>query len=572
MAAYADRANFDFACPDWFDRLQAGRTPMPDLPLNEKEAARGVGIFDKLCLPDVEGRPLNRDAAGDWQRDLVAALAGSVFDGERRVRELFVMVPKKNSKTTGGSAIALTLLLMNRRPMAEFIYAGPTQEVANIAFRQTAGMIAADPHLRDRFHVQEHKSTIVDRTNQAFLKIKTFDMSVMTGAKPVFVLLDELHLMAAIANAARILGQIRGGLAPNPEGVLVIITTQSDVPPAGVFKAELTYARRVRDGHVQGSSMLPVLYEFPLAVQADEAKPWRDPSTWHVVLPNLGRSITLPRLVEQYEQAREKGDAEERLWVSQHLNIEIGIALHGDGWEGAPLWQDAADPEPITLESMIERCDVVTVGGDGGGLDDLLGLCVCGRDRTTRDWLMWFRAWAHPIALKRRKSNAESYAQFVADGDLVVCSEPTQDIREFVEICARLNAEGLLPDEAAIGLDPVGVAAIVQELGDAGIGERQMVGVPQGYKLSGVIKGMARKLNDGRLWHDGSAMMTWVVSNARAEQRGNATLVTKQVSGTAKIDPLIAGYNAFSLMERNPQAGDRTGSEDDYFAALEARP
>src|SRR3954454_19464574 len=126
---------WNFSCPDWLDRLRAGRSLLPELPLDRAEADRAVSIFDKLCLPDVPGGPALKEDAGPWQRDIVRAVFGSLdSDGARQVPEIFALVPKKNSKTTGGAAIMVTALLMNRRPRAEFILVGPTQEVAELAF------------------------------------------------------------------------------------------------------------------------------------------------------------------------------------------------------------------------------------------------------------------------------------------------------------------------------------------------------------------------------------------------------------------------------------------------------
>jgi phage terminase large subunit-like protein len=42
--------------------------------------------------------------------------------------------------------------------------------------------------------------------------------------------------------------------------------------------------------------------------------------------------------------------------------------------------------------------------------------------------------------------------------------------------------------------------------------------------------------------------MAWAVSNARVEPKGNAIIITKQASGTAKIDPLMAAFNAIAWM------------------------
>lgn len=553
---------WSFGCPDWVDRLKAGRSLVPDLPLNVAEADRAVRIFDKLCLPDVPGTPPLKEAAGEWARDIVRAAFGSVDaeTGRRHVAEIFAMVPKKNSKTTYcGGAISLVGMLMNKRPRAEMLFIGPTQEIADLAYQQASGMIATDPdrYLQKRFHVVEHQKMIVDRLTRAKLKIKTFDLRVLTGSKPVIVILDELHVMSQLSYASRVLGQIRGGLIPNPESLLIIITTQSDDVPAGVFKTELAYARGVRDGLItEDVRMLPILYEYPEDMQTSGA--WRDPAVWPMVLPNLGRSITIERLLPEYRAAKDKGPEEERRWASQHLNVQIGLGLHSDRWRGADLWEDAADGSLAALDAFLDRCDVVTAGVDGGGLDDMLALALIGRCKQTRDWLHWGRAWLQRTVLDLRKDIAERLMDFGRDGDLVLCDDATEDIMGLVDIVERVRDAGLLPAENGVGLDPYGVAALVDEFAARGLTVPSLVSVGQGTRLSPAVWGLERKLKDGTFWHGGRPLMAWSVANAKAEQRGNAVLITKQTAGKAKIDLLVATFNAAMLMSKNPDAVGKT--------------
>ena len=558
----------DLSCPDWFERLQAGKTPIRELPLDDEQADKAVRIFDKFRLPDVPGQPSMAEAADDRTRDIIRAIFGSVETNDegvvvnRTIRKFFWLVPKKNAKTTSGAGIMLVALLMNKRPFAEYLLVGPTQEIADLAFAQAAGIIDADPegYLQKRFLVKDHQKTIFDRHNKSRLKIKTFDNKVMTGSKPVGVLIDEIHELGKYHYASKVMAQIRGGIIANQEGFIVEITTQSDDPPTGVFKSELDYARNIRDGKVTGD-MLPIMYELPIEMQREETV-WKDRQNWPLVMPNLNRSIRLDRLESEFLEAEAKGVEELSIWASQHLNVQTGIALHKDRWRGVEYWQNAADPEPITIKSIIERCEVVTAGVDGGGLDDLLGLSICGRDRITKDWLFWFRAWAHKTVLTQRKEIADRLRQFAKQGNLVICEQPTQDVEELADIIEQLNDAGLFPEKYGIGLDPVGVAAITDEIAGRGVAPDLMAAVAQGYKLSGTIKGFERKLMDGTAWHDGSDLMTWCVGNAKTELRGSALLITKQVSGTAKIDPLIAGFNAFLLMARNPEGVGRSVYEE----------
>ena len=47
-------------------------------------------------------------------------------------------------------------------------------------------------------------------------------------------------------------------------------------------------------------------------------------------------------------------------------------------------------------------------------------------------------------------------------------------------------------------------------------------------------------------------LMSWCVGNAKIELRANSVIITKQASGTAKIDALAACLNAVDLMSLNP--------------------
>ena len=538
------------SCPDWARRLKDGRPPFRDLTHISPEGDRAVAVFNKLRLADVPGTPTMAEAGGDWFREIVRALFGSLdpVTRQRAIRELFLLVPKKNSKTTNGALLMLTALLLNQRPNGTLIMTAPVQDVAQLAFDAAAGAVALDDVLSKKLHVREHLKTIVHRETRAELQIMTFDPSVLTGQKPVAALIDELHVVSKMSKAASALRQLRGGMLPYPEAFMAFITTQSEEAPAGVFADELQKARDIRDGKREGA-MLPVLYEFPRETQQDRSK-WTDPARWLSVTPNAGRSIQITRLVEEFAVAKQTSEAELRAWASQHLNVEIGVALMSNSWAGAEFWEAAGSNPVPSLDELLERCDVITVGADGGGLDDLFGLAALGREEDTGHWLHWGHAWVHPIALERRKSEAGRYADFEADGDLTICERIGQDIEEIADLIASINEAGLLD---RVGVDPVGIGALVDALHDKKLAEDQIIGISQGWKMVGAVKTTERKVAAREFRHGASRMMAWCVGNARAELKGNALVITKQASGTGKIDPLMALFNAVALMATNPK-------------------
>lgn len=560
------RPAWSTACPDWRERIIGRRSLIPFDPLFPDVADAKMALFTSLRLMDVTGQPTIGEACDRWLLDFVRTVFGA-YDaehGEQLIKEFMLLVSKKNTKSTIAAGLFLTEVALGWRHEDENLILAPTKEVADNSFKPAAAMIRADEELSDLLHIQDHLRLITNQSTKATMKVVAADSGTVAGKKASRVLVDELWLFGERALAGDMFQEATGGQISRPEGYTLWLTTQSDKPPAGVFRDKLAYYRDVRDGIIVDNEKLPVLYEHP--PEMIEAGGHLKPENFYVTNPNLGRSVSQQWLESKFREKQLSDMSERQVFYAKHLNVEIGVGLRHDAWVGGVYWERARAPAELwdgSLDQFLDLVEVAVAGIDGGGLDDLLGLGLLGRLRADpRIWLLWGHAWAQQDVFERRKDIASRLTDFIKQGSLVKCDDPTQDLVEIGDLLERVKDRGLFPEKGAIGLDAAGVTAIVNELAARGFTQDQMVAIPQGYRLTGAIKGTERKLKDGTLLHGGQDLMAWCVGNAKAELRGNAVLITKQVSGSAKIDPLVASFNAVVLMTRNPvaaQAFEYTG-------------
>jgi phage terminase large subunit-like protein len=560
-------ASWSTACPDWKERIVERRSLVPFDPLFPSEADAALAVFKSLQVTDLARKPDGSfptlgEACDEWVFDFVRAVFGSYNPktAKRMIRRFLLLIAKKNAKSTIAAGIMLTALIRNWRHQAELLILAPTIEVANNSFGPAKGMVDADPELTALLHVQEHKRLIKHRVTGAELKIVAADGDVVSGKKAAFVLVEELWLFGKRPAAQAMLREATGGLVARPEGFVIFLTTHSDEPPAGVFKAELEHFRDVRDGVIEDPTSFGVLYEFPDELL--EAEAYLDPDYFYITNPNLGRSVSEDWLKSELTKEL-RGDGEgKQIFLAKHLNVEIGLRLRRDRWRGADYWEKRTDPEIRDLDAFLDRCEVVVAGFDGGGMDDLSGLFLIGRDIETRNWLGWSKAWAHQVVLDLRKEVAPRLKDFEKAHELVLwgididedAGAGDEDIEQIADLLAAVRERGLMPEKGAVGVDAAGLGTLYDALLQRGFTQDHIWSVGQGYRLTGVIHQVERKLMDGSFTHGGQDMMAWCVSNARAEQKGNAVLITKQMAGKAKIDPVIALFNAAKMMERSPDA------------------
>ncbi len=579
--------NWSTACPDWERRIVAQESLIPFAPLFPSEAEHALAVFKALKVVDLPGKPTFGEVCDQWVFDYVAAIFGAnnPETGDQLISEFFLLISKKNTKSTIAAGIMLTALIVNWREDEELLILAPTIEVAQNSYKPAASMVRNDPELEELFHVQDHIRTITHRVTKAALKVVAADTDTVSGKKSGRILIDELWVFGKRKGADTMLQEATGGMVSRPEGFVIYLSTQSDEPPAGVFKDKLDYARKVRDGEIEDSRFLPVIYEFPQAML--DSKAYEDPDNFYVTNPNLGRSVRRDWLVREFEKAKEAGNGTQT-FLAKHLNVEIGLNLRANRWAGADHWEAAADNELAQLEHfealqrLLERSEVAVVGIDGGGLDDLFGFNVLGREpteievkieidgvpqvRRMKRWLSWSHAWCHKDVLERRKSIANRLRDIQKAGELTILDSPLGDVASIIEHVTRIKDMGLL---GGVAVDASGLGEMEDALDEIGVTQEVglLVAAPQGGWMMSSIKGAERRLASGLLKHCGGPLMQWCVPNLKIEPTATGVRATKQTAGDAKIDPAMALFNSVTLMSRNPQARSG-GSLDDYLRSL----
>lgn len=547
------------ACHDWERKIVAGESIAPCLPLFPEQANHALSIFKEFVLVDVAGKPKIGDVTLSWVYDFVGAIFGAYDEatGSRLISEFFLLISKKNSKSCTAAGIMLIAMILNWRDSAEYLILAPTKEVADNSYIPMRDIISQSNALSDIFQVTNHTRTITHRIRNSTLKVVAADAATVGGKKATGVLIDELHLFGDKANADSMLIEATGGMASRPEGFVIYLSTQSEAPPAGVFKQKLQYARDVRDGIIKDKTFFPMIFEFPKKMI--ENGDYLKPENFYITNPNLNASVSAAFIEKKVMQSKEESAQAHAQVLAKHLNVEIGLALRSDRWLGTDFWLNS-NRSCINLDYILENSEVIVMGLDGGGLADLLGINVLGRDKNTRKWLSWSYGFAHKIVLSQYKSIDPLLREYEAAGDFRIIENVGEDTQAIAEMALRIYDTGLLE---RIAVDPAEMGTLMEDVVKAGVPQELIIGVSQGWRLGGAIKTTERKLAEGHLLTADQKLMHWCVSNARVEPRGNAILITKQVSGKAKIDPLMALFNSVSIMAMNPES--REGNYGIYF-------
>lgn len=217
-----------------------------------------------------------------WQKAMVAAIFGIIHktSGLRKYRLVFLVVGRKNGKSTLAAAIGLYMMIADGELGAEIYACATKKDQAKIIWLEAKRMVEKSPTLKKKI-----KPKVADLTagyNDSVFKFLGSDSDTQDGLNVHAALMDEIH-----AWKTKDLYDVIVDGEGSREQPLTLVTTTAGTVRESIYDILYSQAEQVINtfGSKTGyhdEEMLPLIYEL------DERSEWTDKKCWKKANPGLG--------------------------------------------------------------------------------------------------------------------------------------------------------------------------------------------------------------------------------------------------------------------------------------------
>lgn len=502
---------------------------------DEEKGFRPIDFIQRFCKPS-KGN-FRRLELQPWQHFIIGSLYGWVHKDTklRRFKEGLIFVARKNGKSTMVSGLANYGCSKDGEKGADIYLLANSMKQARVVFDECQKMVKASPLLSKHFRVLRD-AIHFDKT---FSKIEpqASDSEKLDGLNCHLGIFDEIHEYKDY----KLINVIKNSTGAREQPLILYITTagyQLDGPLMDYYEK----AADVLQGVIKDERTFYYMAEIDPEDDID------DPSNWVKANPNLGVTIKLEEMIEEWE-ARKHIPAERNDFITKRANVFV----QSDEQSFIDFEVIKRNRGTIDLASLEGRS---CIGGfDLSQTEDFTAACL---EFVLEDGRIFVLSHSFIPQRKVELNNEKIYDQIFDwknKGLLTICPGDYVDYRLvldwFVEQSKRFKID-------LITYDPANAYRLVEDMKAKGF-ETQLV--RQGaLTLSPALKDIKELLLDGKVVHNRNELFEWYLNNIRlVEDRNGNWLPTKQ-NRYRKIDGFAAWLNAHTevmkLMVEPPQVGE----------------
>jgi phage terminase large subunit-like protein len=497
-----------------------------------KRANHAIEFIENFCKHSKGkwgGRPIDLEL---WQKAFIAATFGFVhaIDGTRKYREVFLVVARKNGKSTLASGIGLYLQIADNEPGAEVYAVATKKDQAKLIWLEAKRMVKKSPALLRR--IKPLVSEMVSEWNDSTFKPLGSDSDTLDGLNVHGAMMDEIHAW----KDKNLYDVIVDGTSSREQPLIVMITTAGTVRES-VYDMKYDEAEMLLNGlndpnGYKDDRFLPIIYEL------DNRLEWTDPKYWPKANPGLGTIKSIDQLQTKVNKAKANPMLVKNL-LTKDFNVRETSA---DAWLS---FEVIDNPETFDIE---EIRDCYAVGGaDLSATTDLsCATLLIMKPGSAKKYVLQQYFLPAELVEQRVQEDKIPYDLWAERGLLTLCEGNKVNYSDVTAWYVRMVEEyGIRP--VWTGYDPWNSKYWVDEMQNHGFA---MEMVRQGSQtLSQPMKEMGADLGAKLINYNNNPILKWCLTNTVVERDKNDNIrPIKGQNQRRRIDGAVSLLIAYTVL------------------------
>lgn len=449
-----------------------------------------------------------------WQKWVIGSVIGIKYKetGFRVCKDLFLIIARKNGKTSICAAIALYMLMVDGEQNPQIGLLASSREQARICYEMICSYAKTiDPN---NALIKIFRNYIKCPSNLGEIKVYSSDSSKLDGTSQSIAILDETHSY----KDNKLYSVMKSSMGFRNQGLCIQITTAGFLlegyPCFETYKMSL----EILAGIKQQDAFFPFIYML------DPDDNWEDEENWIKCNPCLDVTITKDYLREQVIAA--KNDATQEVPVkTKNFNI---FCQSQDVWIPG---QDVASCMKGVDISKYEGMNAY-IGLDLSAIEDLTALSLM----IPYEGKYYYKTWCWvPRDTIERSPNKELYRNFIQDGSLMATNGNVVDYEvvrnKIAELYQQFNIIGVYYDN----WNSTQLAIDCTTMGFNMVPFSQAIG-----HYNACSKELAKQILEHNVVMDKSRCVLWSFNNVHIKTDINGNIKPSKDSNVKKIDPVIS--------------------------------